>query len=142
MTIVLLFRRYRTTLLWQFEKLYRLPMSKSCGRLRVLCYRGEMLAPVLTYRDCTGTDWQEGVWITNLTLEVISGLLLVVYLWLSAGEATELAGLTRKATLLEVHVGRYLKRKAARKASLMKAQILQFWGPQLQCFTSYNAEGG
>lgn len=93
----------------------------------MLCYRGEMLAPVLTYRDCTGTDWQEGVWITNLTLEVISGLLLVVYLWVSAGEATELAGLTSKAALLKV--GRYLKRKAARKASLMKAQILQFWGP-------------
>jgi len=86
-----------------------------------------MLAPVLTYRNCTGTDWQEGVWITNLALEVTSGLLLVVYLWVSAGEATELAGLTSKAALLKV--GRYLKRKAARKASLMKAQILQFWGP-------------
>lgn len=45
MTIVLLFRRYRTTLLRQFEKLYRLHLSKSCGRLQVLCSREEIACP-------------------------------------------------------------------------------------------------
>lgn len=98
MTIVLLFRRCRTTLYGSLRNC----TGSICPNHADVCERCAhvkgLLAPVLTYRDCTGTDWQEGVWITNLALEVISGLLLVVFLWVSAGEATELAGLKRKAT--------------------------------------------